>query len=720
MTALFERKERTIEQALEILDVATEADSSERQGLLRLIGPALYDARVCESWLRLLSSEPDPHFKTQMLWRLQALNWQAQSGALAHTYLKALSEALDSGEVRLREVALRALTRWGSTRPEVEEILIQSYPRQSSAEVRDQIISILCQNNNLPPRTLVFFKAQLETDSSLSVVSKTLVYRQLFRLREFPTELSALLPSLLLPSEPAYLKVLTLKYLLDRPVLWATFQLDKAVLFLLEHDSDSQCRIWAIRWIGSQAGLTPLFSTTLLKTACNDPEPRVQAEALSILESRVDPKSSESTEMWLTLLKETKAAVQLRFCISLVRPFVTGSEPIRLALLNLAKERPEVQTAQLIYGCLAPGLKAEPQDIFLLTELLDAFDRETDERVKSVILSALSQAPSGNPATLQIFSEALRAKSALLREWAALALIKTPLYESNVPFISQLSTLLSDGFINRSLKLTIVQTLRMIPVLPRPALESVKLASEQADQSEVRLVCREIYDRSQRATPSGRIDWELRIRRVEIEKTIHGVFPDTYFDFQDAPPLAFRVIRSALLGELEGAMYSMGYSAEVSLEFLIARSLIDDAISRYCIHYLLDRDAISKMHLAALKSNPACAELREGLWRILERDADPVLLKDVFACAYGGESNFEAALEGHLIDHRHLEELPAYLKFLFANRNGFANTALLRPLAQGLVKLDTLRGQEVKAYLVLFHPEFLQAPAQATGGFRDE
>jgi hypothetical protein len=668
--AIRDRRERSVQRALTMLQLYAASDAPTRQTLLNVSSACAADERVAGRWIELLATETDQGMRQSLLRALAELDFrQIPRGADCVAQLLTCLQQPDA-----REWALYCLNRIAAQNPQIVAPLIEAWRAQRDDRVARRILAMFIGIGDLPDPLIAFFLSILnEVDQTTKTA---LVGRLLERDALSPEQLEKLLA----PTEPSQIKVMVLDHLVDR-----SLRLDERAAEILRRDSDAPCRyaaVWALTETGAPA---PDAFEALLQAAQSDPDPRVREFAIASFEYALAKTPAVIASFLESLGRETSVP-RVSLLLRLLTPHLQRTPEIAPALLKLLEQNVQTDVALEIYtllGVLAPWNPA------VLEGLIAACSREHEDRIKAAILKPLSLLNSRDPRLIALYSDAVTLPEPGIQQWGLQGILLLAATPENAELLAKGAQLLLSPDIDPRLRLALAQKLSVLPDKPPALLERLAYVAENTRDIELKRICEAVSNKaaSDATSPSDvRIDWEAWIHRAEIEHRGDGIFPAMYERFDESPAQARRVLKALLNPQCSDNLYGLyGYDVNEGtiLAYLDRKDAVDDDVSRFCVGRILTQDAgTPNGYLQTLLANPRYGGLKDAFWQILEKRIDPgaALLRTLLVVAYGDEDAAAAALAAHM-QTRTSDALRPYLRLLNENLGWFPVRAMMAGLA---------------------------------------
>ena len=713
--AIRQRRERTVQRALAMLEMYGTADAHSKTALLQVAAKGLADVRVLLRWIDVLSNESDPQMRQELLRLLAPLDFRQvppESNCVAQ-----LLRCLDEPDAR--EWALYCLARIAPRDPSLVGPLIASYKAQTDATVANRIIAVLFCIGDISDELALFFVSVLD---EVDITFKLALVHKLLERDVLPVQV---LEKLLAPTEPAMIKVQTLDHMIDRSI-----RLDNLTVNLLR-DPDPSCRYAAVFALTETGDPHSEVLEALLDAATNDPDDHVRQYAISAFEHTL-AKTPEVITGLIEALRREHSAPRAGLILKLLQPHLQRNSQVVTALTSLLENNLQTDIALEVYAAL--GALA-PWNAALMDWLIAACTREKEDRLKAAILKPLAQVNAADSRVTGLCIDAIKMNDPEIQQWGVQGLLLLPGTPENLPALTAGATLLLSPDISSDLLEGLAHKLAIIPGKPPELLARLKTAAEQSRNDALRKVCEDACNKilSDATSPddSG-VDWDGWIHRAEIEHRANGIFPAMYEHFDESPEKARRVLKALLNPQCSESLYSTyGYDVSESsiLELLDRKNSIDDDVSRLLVgRTLIQTAGTPDVYLQYLTSNPAYPQLRESAWKIvgMRADASPSLLRTLLIVAYGDEEAAAAAFLERIAALPTADSLRPYVRLLTENLGWEPAHELLKAVFKHKALKGDLLATVRSALLRLGPPEpETSAPAaeppQKTGpGFADD
>ena len=670
------RRDVQVQQALSVLALFPGAEVETRRSLLSIAGRSLADPAVRGRWLELALEERDRELLEPMVLRL--LGTDPGSFPDPQRYLQLLGSALRGDVVRLQVLA--ELGRLAPAHPEALELLIRAYPEISAAGQQRALLLALCRWDAPPERLVEFFLSVIDrVDADV----KAALVARLLRAGAAGPELLA---RWLSPEEPEAVKLWTLEHLQDRSI-----ELEPAVTALFSRDASPECRRAAVRTFAAQGRKSPQGVSALLDALDHEPDPDVAESMLLALFHGVE-LTPEILALLAGRLAREKHRDQARRLLRVLGPRAAGSAAVRRALLELAAQDLHAEVAVELHACLGRLAAWDPE---VYQALLAAYESSRSDRVRAALLEVFAARAGPDDRLDALYAAALSAPAPAVRGWGMAGLLLLPMTPDRVEEVARGAALLTDALLPIELRRAVARKVARIPA-PAPGCRAqLQRVLEQSDDGALREICRTALDRAL-AAPAGEVavDWDLWRRRVTVEHSVDGIFPEVYVRYESNPAAARELLEAALLDPQCGdSLYHNGVSGAQILRFLQGQQALDDDLCRYCLSWVLEKDGRwgdPNLYLSVLEARPDFPPLREELWLLFQdrrkiASLNPVLLRELLALVHGGDEEAGRELAARLGRQVHPAGAAPYLAFLCAN-------LLWEPAAALLVEASAREG----------------------------
>nr|WP_295863382.1 hypothetical protein [uncultured Chitinophaga sp.] len=663
-----ERRNAGTEQALLMLDMVPLSDTDNKYTLLSTAAHHLNDPAVISQWITLIAAETDTQLKADMLQRLAAVGLQQIPDKAGFAAL--LSNALQQDESR--DIILPLLGKLSLSYPPARERLIAFYQQQHNADVNRQILSWLLIPVHATEADLAFYHSLLDssdTDDKLLLLNRLLLRDQLT-----PEQIAQQLQ----PATPDVIKEMVLRFCFDRSTVPAA-----ALCTLVRSDKNPLIRKTSIQLLAVHGVSENEVLDTILHALREDPDPAVRQAAMFVFaySLTLTPATIEHLALCLQTEKEIAVALQL---LQLLAPYTEKNEALGEALWQLLDRDIAVDLATTIYDILGRLVPVKPA---LLERFMTAYEKEQHDACKAVILKAISSAMNTGESWNRFYLRALEAPSAAIRSWAVQAILYLPLTPDNNSTIAAAApALLQPGLPFQQQRL-LARKISCIPQLPAAAVQVFSQLADHSNDGELQSIATKVQEKAIAHNGGAQVNWEQWLHKAEVAGDLGGIFPHIWLFYDDNPAMADKILFAAINPSNGGSLYQCGVTDIEVLQFLAVKSGVSDEMSRYALNQLLHTDLGNeskfKWYLLVLKSNPANAELREGLWQLLEkrgRYLNMIQLDELLRIIW--KDQLESVFRQHLLQQTAAAGVIPYLQYLEANNSWEPAPALLKDAAQ--------------------------------------
>lgn len=595
-----ERRAALTSQSLMMLDLVPHSDTDTKYSLLSGATPYLHDSAIAEKWLSLIATETDSTLKADMIRQLAGTGLRQLSNTTELINIMIASLAQDES----RDLILPVLGRLSITDPTARQHLIQFYKQQENADTSRLILSWLLIPVDASPADIAFYKEimnQADETDKLVIVNRLLLQDTL----DLET-----ITKLLQPDEPVAIKEMVLRFCFDR-----SFVPVAALVKLIATDTTPFIRIWCIQLLAVHGIDSTELTDTILHAYTQDPDQSVKQAALRVFEY-----SLLLTPAIIAHLCAQLATAQNLQLLYLLAPYTAKNETLVNALLELSSQNIRADLAVAIYNILGKLIAQRPA---LFERFVQAYEQEQKEECRTAILQAITSFTPNDDSLNSFYSKALQAPSAAIKEAGIKGILLIPLTKANTEVVEAAAPVLLHTQLNRELRRLLAKKISMIPLLS-PA--TVKIFSQLADHEQdqtIKEICTKVQENAISQAGSSNINWEQWLHKADVEHNFSGIFPHIWMYYGENPEMANRILWAALTPGNSSSLYQEGVSDIEILRFLAVHKGMDDQLSRYALTQLLTIDLGNESkfnhYLLALKGNPGFAELREGLWQLLEK-----------------------------------------------------------------------------------------------------
>lgn len=663
-----ERRNAGTEQALLMLDMVPLSDTDNKYSLLSTAAHYLNDPAVISKWIGLIAAETDTLLKADMLQRLAATGLQQVPDKQGFADLLATSLQQDES----RDIILPLLGRLSLTYPPARERLIAFYQQQHNADVNRQILSWLLIPVQATEADLAFYRSLLDstdTDDKLLLLNRLLLRDQLT-----PEQIAQQLQ----PATPAVIKEMVLRFCFDRSTVP-----EAALCTLVRADKTPQIRKWSIQLLAVHGVSNNDVLDTLLHALREDPDPAVRQAAMFVFaySLTLTPAIIEHLTRCLQTEKHMQVALQL---LQLLAPYTEKNEALTEALWQLPDRDIPVDLAATLYDILGRQVPVKPA---LLEKFMAAYEKEQHDACKAIILKAITSAMNTGESWNRFYLRALEAPSAAIRSWAVQAILYIPLTPDNTSTIAAAAPVLLHPEIPHQQRQLLARKISCIPQLPAAAVQVFSKLADHSNDAELQRLATKVQEKAISHNGGTQINWEQWLHKAEVTRDLNGIFPHIWLFYDDNPQMADKILFAAINPANSNSLYQSGVTDIEILNFLSVKTGINDDMSRYALNQLLHTDLGNeskfKWYLLVLKSNPANAELREGLWLLLEkrgRYINMIQLDELLRIIW--KEQLEAVFRQHLLQQTTAAGAVPYLQYLEANNTWEPMPVLLKEAAQ--------------------------------------
>ncbi|WP_343668981.1 hypothetical protein [Chitinophaga sp.] len=595
-----ERRAAHTAQTLMMLDMVPLSDTDTKYSLLSGATRYLHDPAIAEKWLSLIAAETDTTLKADMIRQLAGTGLRQLSDTTALINIMVASLAQDES----RDLILPILGRLSVSDPTARQHLIQFYKQQENADTSHLILSWLLIPVDASQEDIAFYKEIMheaaETDK-LVIVNRLLLQDTLD---------IATISALLRPEEPVAIKEMVLRFCFDRSFVPA-----EALSTLIKTDTTAFIRTWCIQLLAVHGIDSTELTNTILHAYTQDPDQGVKQAALRVFEY-----SLKLTPAIIEHLCAQLATAQNLQLLYLLAPYTAKNETLVNALLALSTQNIRTDLAVVIYNILGKLIAQRPP---LFERFVQAYEQEQKEECRTAILQAITAFTPNDDSLNSFYSKALQAPSPAIKEAGIKGILLIPLTKENIAIVEAAAPVLLHTQLNRELRHLLAKKISMIPQL-NPATVKVfgQLADHEQDQA-MKEICTYVQENAVSQAGSSNINWEQWLHKADVEHNFSGIFPHIWMYYDENPEMANRILWAALTPGNSSSLYQEGVSDIEILRFLAVNKGMDDNLSRYALTQVLTIDLGNESkfnhYLLALKGNPGFAELKEGLWQLLEK-----------------------------------------------------------------------------------------------------
>ncbi|MBC9934955.1 HEAT repeat domain-containing protein [Chitinophaga qingshengii] len=663
-----ERRNAGTEQALLMLDMAPLSDTDNKYSLLSTAAGSLHDPAVISKWMELLAAETDTRLKAAMLQRLAAVDLQQIPDKQGFADLLAVSLQQDES----RDIILPLLGRLSLTYAPARERLIAFYQQQQNADVNRQILSWLLIPVHATEADLAFYHSLLDstdTDDKLLLLNRLLLRDQLE---------PALLAQQLQPATPDVIKEMVLRFCFDRSTVP-----EAALCTLVRSDKNPLLRKWSIQLLAVHGVSDNDVLDTLLHALREDPDPAVRQAAMSVFAYSLTLTPDTIRHLTQCLQTEKHIAVALQL-LQLLAPYTEKNEALADALWQLPDRDVPLDLAVAVYDILGRLVPVKPT---LLEKFMTAYEKEQHDACKAIILKAITSAMNTGDTWNRFYLRALEAPSTAIRSWAVQAILYLPLTPENNATIAAAAPVLLHKELPQQQQRLLARKISFIPQLSAAAVQVFGKLADHSNDQELQQLATKVQEKAIAHNGGAQINWEQWLHKAEVTRDLSGIFPHLWLFYDDNPEMANKVLFAAINPANSNSLYQSGVTDIEILNFLSVKAGINDDMSRYALNQLLHTDLGNeskfKWYLLILKSNPANAELREGLWQLLEkrgRYINMIQLDELLRIIW--KAQLENVFRQHLQQQTTAAGVVPYLQYLEANNTWEPAPALLKIAAQ--------------------------------------
>lgn len=662
------RRNANTEQSLMMLDMVPLSDTDTKYSLLSSAAHYLHDPAIIQKWIALLAAETDTQLKADMLFRLAAIGFSAIPDKTG--FITLLSDMLQQDESR--DIILPLLGRFSVTDKNAREKLRSFYLQQDNADTSRQILSWLLIPADADEADITFYQRIIDKVDADD--KRVLVNRLLLQDRLEPAKIEKLLQ----PEEPAAIKEMVLRYCVDRSLIFET-----ALCHLVRNDASPVLRKWSIQLLAVHGIRETGVLDTILHALKQDPDPAVRQAAHQVFIYSLSLTPAIIAHLCDSLLteKDTSTASQL---LQLLAPYTERNESLTNALLHLLDKDIQTAVAVQLYNILG---RLVPKRFTLFEKFISAYDKEQHDDCKAAILKSITSAVTFGDELNSFYEKALEAPSHAIKEWAIQGILLIPLTAENTRVVAAAAPVLLHQELSRELRLLLARKISCIPRLPDAAIQVFSRLADHDTDNQIKAVCIEVQEQAITQNGGEHINWEQWLHKADVEHDMSGIFPHIWLFYDDNPRMANSILRAALHPGNSGSSYQQDVSDIEILRFLSVNGGIDDDLSRYALQQLLQTDLGNeskfKHYLLVLKSNPACEDLKEGLWLLLEKRSRyiPLIQLDELNKMIWGDG-LEAEFRRHLSKQATVAGVIPYMQYLAVNNTWEPAPELLKSAVQ--------------------------------------
>jgi hypothetical protein len=647
------RRTANTEQSLMMLDMVAFSDTETKYSLLATAGHYLQDPAIIEKWMALIAAETDTRLKADMLYHLAAGGLQAIPDK--NYFIELLTGMLQQDESR--DIILPLLGRFSITDTVAREKLRTFYTQQDNADTCRQILSWLLIRVDADEADIAFYTAL--TDKVDEADKMVLVNRLLLQDRLTPASIEKLLQ----PEEPSSIKEMVLRYCVDRSLIF-----EAALCHLIRVDKSPLLRKWSIQLLAVHGIRERNVTDTILHALKQDPDAGVRQAARNVFQYSISLTPANIDYLCTCLLteKDTAAAAQL---LQLLAPYTERNEPLTNALLHLLEQDIPATLAVQLYDILG---RQVPVRYPLFEKFITAYEKEQRDDCKAIILKSITAAVTFGDELNAFYAKALEAPSTAIKEWAIRGFLLIPLTAENTAVVAAAAPVLLHRELSQPLRLLLAKKISCIPQLPSATVQVFSRLADHETNEQIRDVCTKVQEQAITQSGGEHINWEQWLHKANVAHDFSGIFPHLWLFYNDNPQMANRILMAALDPDSSGSLYQESVSDVEILGFLAVNAGIDEQMSRYALHQLLHtnlgNESKFKQYLLVLKSNPAAAELKEGLWLLLEKRSRyiPLIqLDELMRMVWG--TGLEAEFRRRLLQQTTIAGVLPYMQYLAAN-----------------------------------------------------
>lgn len=705
-----ERRTANTEQSLMMLDMVPLSDTDTKYSLLSSAGPYLQDPTIAARWIDLIEAEKDTQLKADML--LQLAGTGMHQIAIRERFISVLIASLQQDESR--DIILPLLGRFSITDKQARQHLISFYRQQDNRDVSRMILSWLLIPLDATPEDLSFYKEilnKVDEADKLVLVNRLLLQNE----ADLP-----LISQLLTPEEPSLIKEMVLRFCFDRSYVPA-----EALAQLIKSDRSPLICIRCIQLLAVHGIDSPELIDVLLESGRNDPDASVRNAALHAFSYSIKLTPAIIAHLCTNLATEKEAGIALGL-INMLAPYTAQHETLSNALLQLIGQNIQTALAVRIYEILG---KLIPQRPALFEKFVQLFEQEQHTACRTAILNAIASAVTTGDELNSFYLKALDAPSPAIKEAGIRGILLIPLTRANITTVEAAAPVLLYPDLQADLRRTLARKISTIPELSSATIQVFsKLADHETDAT-IREICTKVQESAISQAGGEHINWEQWLHKADVEHDFSGIFPHLWMYYDDNPAMARSILWAALTPGGSSSLYQERVSDVDILRFLAIKAGIDDNLSRYTLNQLLTTDLGNeskfKQYLLVLKSNPQFAELKEGLWSLLEkrgRYINLLQLDELNQLIWGDE--LETVFRQHLQKQLSAAGIQPYISYLTANSSWAPVPELLQwTVQQPFVQqdADAMRAlKEATRNAGMDLEKMLRTAAPEKPGFADE
>ncbi|ACU59609.1 hypothetical protein [Chitinophaga pinensis] len=663
-----ERRTANTSQSLMMLDMVPLSDTDTKYSLLSSASPYLQDPAIAAKWIDLIEAEKDTQLKADML--LQLAGTGMHQIAIKDRFIHVLINSLQQDESR--DIILPLLGRFSITYKQARQHLISFYRQQDNRDVSSMILSWLLIPLDASPEDLSFYKEilnKVDEADKLVLVNRLLLQHE----ADLP-----LISQLLTPEEPFLIKEMVLRFCFDR-----SYVPTDALAQLIKSDRSPLICIRCIQLLAVHGIDSPELIDVLLESGRNDPDASVRNAALHAFSYSIKLTPAIITHLCNNLATEKEAGIALGL-INLLAPYTAQHETLSNALSQLLTQNIQTTLAVRIYEILG---KLIPQRPALFERFVQLFEQEQHTECRTAILNAIAAAVTTGDELNSFYLKALDATSPAIKEAGIRGILLIPLTRTNIATVEAAAPVLLYPDLQADLRRTLARKISTIPDLSSATIQVFgKLADHETDAT-IRDICTKVQESAISQAGGEHINWEQWLHKADVEHDFSGIFPHLWMYYDDNPAMARSILWAALTPGGSSSLYQERVSDVDILRFLAVKAGIDDNLSRYTLNQLLTTDLGNeskfRQYLLVLKSNPQFAELKEGLWSLLEkrgRYINLLQLDELNHLIWGDE--LETVFRQHLQKQQSAAGVLPYISYLSANSSWAPVPELLQWIVQ--------------------------------------
>lgn len=648
-----ERRTANTAQSLMMLDMVPLSDTDTKYSLLSSASPYLQDPAIAAKWIDLIEAETDTQLKADMLRQLATTG--LHQIAIKERFIQVLIASLKQDESR--DIILPLLGRCALTDKLARQHLISFYQQQDNRDVSRMILSWLLIPVDATPEDLSFYKEIL---NKVDEADKLVLVNRLLLQNEADLHL---ITQLLTPEEPFLIKEMALRFCFDR-----SYVPTEALAQLIRSDRSPLICIRCIQLLAVHGIDNPALIDILLESGRNDPDASVRSAALHAFSYSIKLTPAIIAHLCANLATEKEASIALGL-INMLAPYTAQHETLSNALLQLLEQNIQTVLAVRIYEILG---KLIPQRPALFERFVQLFEQEQQTECRTTILNAIAAAVTPGDELNSFYLKALDAPSPDIKEAGIRGILLIPLTKANIPTVEAAAPVLLYPGLKTDLRRTLARKISTIPDLSSATIQVFSKLADHENDTTIRDICTKVQESAISQAGGEHINWEQWLHKADVEHNFSGIFPHLWMYYDDNPAMARSILWAALSPGNSSSIYQERVSDVEILRFLAIKAGIDDNLSRYTLNQLLTTDLGNeskfKQYLLVLKSNPQFAELREGLWSLLEkrgRYINLLQLDELNQLIWGNQ--LEAVFRQHLQQQLSPAGILPYISYLTAN-----------------------------------------------------